>query len=797
MVNDGFQYMEQRDADGNITHEGVVSKRSPLTTGDNRGMYDVIAENFRVLKELLDGMSDVAELQALRDEVKAMYDDMRTNTKFGSVEATAQAQIATEQAAIATEKAKEAAAALASMKESENNAAEEMAAVQKALEESKTYLEQLSTLEKEISDDTQVVTNHAQAAAASEANAKASETNAAASATSAAESAQSIQSAAETVAHSAAQVKQDADSARQSAQDALASENKAKTSETNAASSATGAESAERAAGAAQQNAEVAATSAASSEANAKASETNAKSYEQKAKDWAESANSPDGADDSKSPTAKTQSSREWALYAENQALSAKADAAKVKDVVDDAKQAIIDSGINIDTSPQETLSFANRLKLWVSLEGGKPVLRVSDPDGNVYKFSDMVQEKSASYVLLSNFEVYPYQWLMDHPDYVQENLQENGQSLYIWQITDDMETAEQVHALSQQIDFDHAWAVEFNGEKMRLDTSALVPCGKFNTYQQKVTSQKNGVRFAEKDSETGRWFVAGQNAYGELGIGYGMPYTFYSEFADPLVLEPEFEHVTDTDGSSYFKAKDPAVLHSNAKNGDIYPQVPPMAIYAGRHMPNKMDVVSGSDTNHIAWHYVAKYDGSSWNGYNFMDGVEKATRNEQTGVILDDAMLPFNQSEILDIVCGKNFTVFLLEDGSVWTCGANLRGQLGAGNKISAADLVISPQPIDIGGFSAIAACEQSWIALGGNGILYACGANTFGQFGQGDQLDRNVLTPIADYVERVQLTAGNLIIRHTDGSIYGAGYNYDDRLALGKYKCITTFEKLEEVGA
>ena len=103
MLNDGFQYLEQRDAEENITHEGVVSKKSPFTTRDNRGAYDVIAENFRVLKELLDSLSDVAELQALRDDVKSMYDDMRTNTKFGSVEATAQAQIATDQAAIATE----------------------------------------------------------------------------------------------------------------------------------------------------------------------------------------------------------------------------------------------------------------------------------------------------------------------------------------------------------------------------------------------------------------------------------------------------------------------------------------------------------------------------------------------------------------------------------------------------------------------------------------------------------------------------------------------------------------------
>ena len=49
MLNAGFQYLEQRDKDGLIAKNGVVSKESPFTTGDNNGVYDVIAEDLRWL----------------------------------------------------------------------------------------------------------------------------------------------------------------------------------------------------------------------------------------------------------------------------------------------------------------------------------------------------------------------------------------------------------------------------------------------------------------------------------------------------------------------------------------------------------------------------------------------------------------------------------------------------------------------------------------------------------------------------------------------------------------------------
>lgn len=49
MLNAGFQYLEQRDKDNNIVKAGVAGKETAFATGDNSGLYDVIAENLRWL----------------------------------------------------------------------------------------------------------------------------------------------------------------------------------------------------------------------------------------------------------------------------------------------------------------------------------------------------------------------------------------------------------------------------------------------------------------------------------------------------------------------------------------------------------------------------------------------------------------------------------------------------------------------------------------------------------------------------------------------------------------------------
>lgn len=99
-----FQYLEQRDSNDNIVKQGVVSKSTPFCNSNNSGIYDIIAENLRVLKETMDTGLDTkistaeTSLNTIKSAVDVMYNDMRTNPNFGSTAATEQANIAIQKA---------------------------------------------------------------------------------------------------------------------------------------------------------------------------------------------------------------------------------------------------------------------------------------------------------------------------------------------------------------------------------------------------------------------------------------------------------------------------------------------------------------------------------------------------------------------------------------------------------------------------------------------------------------------------------------------------------------------------
>lgn len=298
MLNDGFQYLEQRDANDNVTHAGVVSKKSPFSTSDNTGIYDVIAENLRALKDSLDEVAGSNDLSSIRDDVQKMYDDMRTNEKFGSTEATAQAKIATEQAAVATAKAKEAAEAMTSVKASQADITSNLAVINTALSETKDYLATIATAQTDIADNAQIAQNHSKIAKEESAKAALSESNAEAwaistespdgaedkdSATGKTQSARSwTMTAIQSASSAAASQSAAADSAEKasaseaaSAKSATASENSAGQSAQSASASAESASAAETSAAASasfETNAGTSATSAKGSATEAKAS---------------------------------------------------------------------------------------------------------------------------------------------------------------------------------------------------------------------------------------------------------------------------------------------------------------------------------------------------------------------------------------------------------------------------------------------------------------------------------------------------------------------------------------------
>ena len=302
MLNAGFQYLEQRDANDTITKDGVVGKNSPFATSDNSGIYDIIAEDLRWLKENIDDVNDTSDLEAIKQSVTDMYNDMKNNSSFGATAAKAQAEEAKKQAQAALESATNAKTYRDDVMAKSTEANDTLAEIKNCIDKAEKLNASNKELEQSIADYATVATNKADEAsnsatkaATSESAAKASETN------------------------------------------SKTSEVNAKTSETNAAQSESDAKAhmdatvlSETHAKASEINAKASQTASKTSETNAKTSETNAKQYSinssnsaDLAKAWAESSDSPDSVNDTDSTTGKTQSSKSWALYAKDRAISA------------------------------------------------------------------------------------------------------------------------------------------------------------------------------------------------------------------------------------------------------------------------------------------------------------------------------------------------------------------------------------------------------------------------------------------------------------------------------------------
>ncbi|BAL84696.1 putative phage tail protein (plasmid) [Selenomonas ruminantium subsp. lactilytica TAM6421] len=243
----------------------------------------MIAENLRWLKDTLDSVSNSDELSAIRDDIQNMYNDMRTNEKFGSIEATEQAKIATEQASVATEKAVEAAQALSDMKAETSSVADNMRVIKNNIADIKKYLEEIAALQKDVADNAQVATNHAGVAKTKAAEAAVSETNAKNSADNASLSEANAKTSENKALASEKAAKTSETNAKASETASKASETNAKNSETASKASETASSSSASAAKTSETNAKASETASKASETAAKASEANAKASEQAA----------------------------------------------------------------------------------------------------------------------------------------------------------------------------------------------------------------------------------------------------------------------------------------------------------------------------------------------------------------------------------------------------------------------------------------------------------------------------------------------------------------------------------
>ena len=142
--------------------------------------------------------------------------------------------------------------------------------------------------------------------------------------------------------------------------------------------------------------------------------------------------------------------------------------------------------------------------------------------------------------------------------------------------------------------------------------------------------------------------------------------------------------------------------------------------------------------------------------------------------------------TQLADIQCGNENTLFLLKDGTVWTCGTNARGAQGLG-KLD--HIVKTPTRIpELENIVQIACGFGHNAALDADGHVWVWGRNDFGQLGLGDKTARNRPEKLPlEGITAVACGGKFTLAQDQQGTLWGWGTNVYQTLAASRTQAYT----------
>jgi alpha-tubulin suppressor-like RCC1 family protein len=172
----------------------------------------------------------------------------------------------------------------------------------------------------------------------------------------------------------------------------------------------------------------------------------------------------------------------------------------------------------------------------------------------------------------------------------------------------------------------------------------------------------------------------------------------------------------------------------------------------------------------------AVKADGTVWSWGSPADG--RLGPGEHTSPY-EPAHVDDTADELVDIVAvaaGAGHSLALREDGTVWAWGLNTSGQLGDGTTTSRET---PEQVLGLSGVTAIAAAGDISLAIGSDGanagVVWAWGANSAGQLGEGSTLTRLEPVMVGGLSDVRQIAAGSnwAMALAADGRLWAWGNN------------------------
>ncbi len=244
-----------------------------------------------------------------------------------------------------------------------------------------------------------------------------------------------------------------------------------------------------------------------------------------------------------------------------------------------------------------------------------------------------------------------------------------------------------------------------------------------------------------------GTVYTWGDNAYGQLGNGNttssNVPVAIYTSgiLASKTIIQVAaglyYSIALASDGTVYTWGYN---IHGQLGNGNNIDNYVPVAVYTSGVLTGKtiIQVAAGG------YHSIAlASDGTVyiW-GYNIHGQLGDASNTDSNVPVAVSTSGVLAGKKIIQVAAGGYHSIALASNGTVYTWGDNIDGELGNGNNTNSNVPVAVSTSGALSGktITQVAAGRFHSIALGSDGVVYTWGYNVEGELGNGSNTDSNV---------------------------------------------------------